>query len=69
MKTQARVPHFKQKLDSDGFSCVQRVHRIVNPLVAGRPTPGASLYDLIRPRQHRRRDREAEGLGGLEVDH
>ena len=27
-----------------------------------------SLYDLIRPRQQRRRDRQAEGLGGLEVD-
>ena len=27
------------------------------------------LFDhLIRPRQQRRRDREAEGLGGLEVD-
>src|SRR4029453_17187467 len=24
----------------------------------------ASLYDLIRPRQQRRRDREAEGFGG-----
>src|SRR5262245_22357326 len=29
---------------------------------------GDSLYDLIRPQQQRRRDREAEGLGGLEVD-
>src|SRR4030095_11682521 len=28
----------------------------------------ASLYDLIRPRQQRRRDRQAEGLGSLEVD-
>ena len=27
------------------------------------------LDHLIRPRQQRRRDREAEGLGGLEVDH
>jgi hypothetical protein len=27
------------------------------------------LNDLIRPRQHRRRDREAEGLRGLQVDH
>ena len=27
------------------------------------------LDDLIRPRQQRRWDREAEGLGGLEVDH
>jgi len=26
------------------------------------------LNHLIRPRQQRRRDREAEGLGGLEVD-
>jgi hypothetical protein len=26
------------------------------------------LDDLIRPQQQRRRDREAEGLGGLEVD-
>src|SRR5512134_3522916 len=25
--------------------------------------------DLIRPRQQRRRDREAKGLGGLEIDH
>src|SRR4029450_10450957 len=33
------------------------------------PTVPGSLYDLIRPRQQRRRDREAEGLGGLEVDH
>src|SRR4029453_282157 len=30
---------------------------------------GAPLFDdLIRPRQQRRRDGEAEGLGGLEVD-
>jgi hypothetical protein len=27
------------------------------------------LDHLVRPRQQRRRDREAEGLGGLEVDH
>src|SRR4029453_6543375 len=27
------------------------------------------LNDLIRPRKHRRRDRETEGLGGLQVDH
>src|SRR5262245_51073969 len=27
----------------------------------------SSLDDLIRPRQHRGRDRQAEGLGGLEV--
>jgi hypothetical protein len=27
------------------------------------------LHDHIRPRQHRLRDREAEGLRGLEVDH
>src|SRR5262245_49305582 len=26
------------------------------------------LYELIRPRQQRGRDREAEGLGGLAVD-
>src|SRR5262245_57153144 len=35
------------------------------------PTSGslsASLYYFIRPREHRRRDREAEGLGGREVD-
>ena len=30
---------------------------------------GPSLDHLIRPLQERRRDREAEGLGGLEVDH
>src|SRR5215831_15212277 len=29
----------------------------------------ALLYDLIRGRQHRRRNREAEHPGGLEVDH
>ena len=29
----------------------------------------ALLDYLIRPRQQRRRDRQAEGLGGLEVDH
>jgi hypothetical protein len=28
----------------------------------------ASLGDLIRAEEHRRRDREAERLGGLEVD-
>jgi hypothetical protein len=28
---------------------------------------GSLLDDLVRPRQHRRRDREAVGLGGLEV--
>ena len=27
----------------------------------------ALLYDLIRPKQQRRRDREAEELGGLEI--
>ena len=27
------------------------------------------MDDLIRPREHRRRDREAEGLRGLQVDH
>ena len=27
-----------------------------------------SLDDLIRPLEERRRDRQAEGLGGLEVD-
>src|SRR5215467_12648239 len=26
------------------------------------------LDDFVRPREHRRRDREAEGLGGLQVD-
>ena len=43
--------------------------------VARRPPPeyrrrlGGPLLDhLIRPLQERRRDREAEGLGGLEVD-
>jgi hypothetical protein len=30
--------------------------------------PRRSLNNLIRPRQQRRRDREAEGLGGLQVD-
>src|SRR5262245_51442455 len=29
---------------------------------------GRSFDHLIRPRQQRRRDREAEGLGGLDVD-
>jgi hypothetical protein len=29
----------------------------------------SSFDDLIRPRQHRRGDREPEHLGGLEVDH
>src|SRR5512132_408791 len=28
-----------------------------------------SFYYLIRPQQQRLRDREAEGLGGLEIDH
>src|SRR5262245_24675048 len=28
----------------------------------------ASLNDLVRPRQHRRRNRQAEGFGGLEID-
>src|SRR5262245_55160432 len=28
-----------------------------------------SLNNLVRPREHRWRDREAEGLRGLEVDH
>jgi hypothetical protein len=34
------------------------------PAAAGASRPFASLDDLIRPRQQRRRDREAEGLGG-----
>src|SRR4030095_6401489 len=34
----------------------------------GGGTAAASLDDLIRPRQQRGRDREAEGFGGLEVD-
>jgi hypothetical protein len=29
---------------------------------------GPSLDDLVRPQQQRLRDRQAEGLGGLEVD-
>jgi hypothetical protein len=32
------------------------------------PRAGRSLDDLIRPQQQRRRDREAERLGRLEVD-
>src|SRR5712691_361012 len=32
------------------------------------PSPFNSFDDLIRPPQERRRDRQAEGLGGLEVD-
>src|SRR6266851_7078422 len=37
--------------------------------VAVQGTPGAlSLDHLIRPLQERRRNRQAEGLGGLEVD-
>src|SRR6266478_3596132 len=39
----------------------------------GRPlgsvTVGVLLDHLVRPLQDRRRDRQAEGLGGLEVDH
>src|SRR5439155_27091757 len=27
------------------------------------------LDDLVRPQQRRRRDRQAEGFGGLEIDH
>src|SRR5881397_48780 len=27
------------------------------------------LNDLVRPQQQRRRDRQAEGFGGLEIDH
>jgi hypothetical protein len=30
--------------------------------------PGGSLYDLIRARQQRGRDREADGAGGLAID-
>src|SRR4029434_36433 len=38
-------------------------------LAAASPSrPSASLYELIRPRQQRGRDRETERLGGLEVD-
>src|SRR6266852_2669198 len=34
-----------------------------------REGPGVvSLDDLVRPRQHRLRDCQAEGLGGLEID-
>ena len=29
---------------------------------------GPSLYDLVRPQQYRLRDRQAERLGGLQVD-
>src|SRR5262244_4338178 len=31
--------------------------------------PFSWMDHFIRPRQHRGRDREAEGLGGLEIDH
>src|SRR5215831_4582539 len=34
----------------------------------GHKPPGRLLDHLIRPRQRRRRDRQAESLGGLEVD-
>ena len=32
-------------------------------------TADPSLDHLVRPPQHRRRDRQPERLGGLEVDH
>ena len=35
---------------------------------AARASRYSRFDDLIRPRQQRRRDREAEGLGGREVD-
>src|SRR5262249_19132985 len=35
---------------------------------AARGALGNSFDDLIRPQQQRRRDREAEGFGGLDVD-
>src|ERR1700730_7721071 len=35
----------------------------------GEHSTRALLMDLIRPQQERRRDRQAESLGGLEVDH
>ena len=45
-------------------------HRACSQLTGEATGPGGErlLYDLIRPRQQRRRNRQADRLGGLEVD-
>src|SRR5260370_38417332 len=42
--------------------------RSARPRTQGTPV-GLSLNHMIRPLQERRRDRQAEGVGGLEIDH
>src|ERR1700730_9273153 len=49
-------------------SPASRVRRESLSIMASLNFSGALLNDLIRPLQERRRDRQAEGRGGLEVD-
>src|SRR5713101_7586654 len=74
--------HSKRNHDPLTWSAAQRrgplhrnVGRLKRSIVAPRAhtiaetRPSVSLDDLIRPQQQRLRDRQAERLGGLEVDH
>jgi hypothetical protein len=45
----------------EGLECVEEGHAA--------SVEHALLDDLVRPPQHRRRNRKAERLGGLEIDH
>src|SRR5438034_831754 len=48
----------------------RRAPRTESPTQSHRETfAGSSFDDLIRPQQQRRRDRQTERLGGLEVNH
>ena len=56
-----RIPSSRQPF----FDAFVQEHR--RP-IGGERAARALLDHLIRPLQERRRDRQAEGLGGLEVD-
>ncbi|HEV8150717.1 MAG TPA: hypothetical protein VGP61_11080, partial [Gemmatimonadales bacterium] len=53
-------------VEGEGARRPEHPHAVL-ALTPGR-TRGRSFDNLIRPLQERRRDRQAEGLGGLAVD-
>src|ERR1700730_10465866 len=62
------LPFRRYRTPGQGPGQEQRNHRLTRHGSHGWLVAGL-LDHLIRPLQERRRDREAEGLGGLEVDH